>query len=510
MISNNSLSKSMCVSYLQSSNMSHDHRSTVVRPSFDCRLSMLKLCSVLVFVLMVGVGDVWADISLYTEGWESNHRESGTNNYTTTTKTYGSWTFYRSDAISNTGISGSYLARCRVAGSSTDSPYIVSSALTLSTDHISQVSWKCKGTTNISLTAYYSTDGSNWSVGKSATSLPSSSTSWSFNLDVTGTLYLKFVFTVASSTNSSRDGEIDDITVTGSHAAASKYTVSFETGTGNPTQANITEASGGAGITLPSVTPTCSGDGWALYGWAISACGSETSTAPTIVGKPGDTYKPESNITLYAVYAKGEYTKETSAITAGGKYIFAANSSGHNYIMSNDYQKPGDYGQLKGKLIDETTTNKYHVVDVPADYVFTIVTSASVSVSSGDWMIKNVVDNKYVSPDFKNFYVSSIGNADGNTITWNSGNSGWDVVNVYGSTNMLQYDAENNLFVSASPATSLLIYKETTTPSYFSNPTCCTPLGTINGSISLSKGKRTDSPKQNQTQDNSYVWQKIG
>ena len=38
----------------------------------------------------------------------------------------------------------------------------------------------------------------------------------------------------------------------------------------------------------------------------------------------------------------------------------------------------------------------------------------------------------------------------------------------------------------------------------------CTPLGSINGSISLSKGKRTDSPKQNQTQDNSYVWQKIG
>ena len=38
----------------------------------------------------------------------------------------------------------------------------------------------------------------------------------------------------------------------------------------------------------------------------------------------------------------------------------------------------------------------------------------------------------------------------------------------------------------------------------------CTLLGSINGSISLSKGKRTDSPKQNQTQDNSYVWQKIG
>lgn len=297
----------------------------------------------------------------------------------------------------------------------------------------------------------------------------------------------------------------------------SKYTVSFNTGTGNPTQADITEASGGAGITLPNVTPNCSDDGWALYGWAISACSSETAVAPSIVGKAGDTYNPAANTTLYAVYAKGEYTKETSAITAGGKYIFAANSSGHNYIMSNEYQKPGDYGQLKGKLIDETTTNKYHVVDVPADYVFTIVTSASVSVNSGDWMIKNVVDNKYVSPDFKNFYVSSIGNADGNTITWNSGNSGWDVVNVYGSKNMLQYDAENNLFVSASPATSLLIYKETATPNYFSNPSCaaCTAdptIGTaqLKGPISLSSIGVTVSGSNAGTncswEDYGFVW----
>ncbi len=282
--------------------------------------------------------------------------------------------------------------------------------------------------------------------------------------------------------NSSTGAFTFDVAVTGAIVitvtSSVVYTVSFSTGTGNPSQDAITEASGGAGITLPNVTPSCSGDGWLLYGWKTTAAlADETTTAPTIVGKPGDTYKPSGNITLYAVYAKGEYTKEISSITAGGKYIIAAYSSGHNYVMTNDYQKPGDYGQLKGKLIDETTTNKYHAANVHANYVFTIVTSASVDVASGDWMIKNIVDNKYVSPDFKNFYVSSIGNADGNTITWNSENSGWDIVNVYGSTNMLQYDAGNNLFISASPATSLLIYKETTTPKYNSAPECCTPLG---------------------------------
>lgn len=59
MISNNSLSKSMCVSYLQSSNMSHDGRSTVVRPSFDCRSKLLKYITVLALLLTVGVGNVW-------------------------------------------------------------------------------------------------------------------------------------------------------------------------------------------------------------------------------------------------------------------------------------------------------------------------------------------------------------------------------------------------------------------------------------------------------------------
>ena len=58
MISNNSLSKSMCASYLQSSNMSHDHRSTIVRPSFDCRSKLLKIVTVLALLLTVGVGNV--------------------------------------------------------------------------------------------------------------------------------------------------------------------------------------------------------------------------------------------------------------------------------------------------------------------------------------------------------------------------------------------------------------------------------------------------------------------
>ena len=43
----------------QCSDVGYDCRLTVVRPSFDRRSSMLKLCSVLAILLTVGVGDVW-------------------------------------------------------------------------------------------------------------------------------------------------------------------------------------------------------------------------------------------------------------------------------------------------------------------------------------------------------------------------------------------------------------------------------------------------------------------
>ena len=60
------------------------------------------------------------------------------------------------------------------------------------------------------------------------------------------------------------------------------YTVQFSTGTGNPTVSSRTEASGGAGITLPAgPTPACSEDGWTFIGWKETSACSSTTTAPT-------------------------------------------------------------------------------------------------------------------------------------------------------------------------------------------------------------------------------------
>ena len=78
-------------------------------------------------------------------------------------------------------------------------------------------------------------------------------------------------------------------------ATSTKYKVTFNAGSnGSCSTSSITEASAGAGVTLPDVTPN---SGYRFLGWAT------TSSATTAnAGTAGATYKPTSNITLYAVY----------------------------------------------------------------------------------------------------------------------------------------------------------------------------------------------------------------
>lgn len=79
------------------------------------------------------------------------------------------------------------------------------------------------------------------------------------------------------------------------------YTVRFDAEDGTCGTTSLTEASGGAGVILPAATATCAPAGWSFYGWATSTCSSTTS-APSIVGATGETYHPESDIKLHAVY----------------------------------------------------------------------------------------------------------------------------------------------------------------------------------------------------------------
>ena len=104
--------------------------------------------------------------------------------------------------------------------------------------------------------------------------------------------------------NSKVTGITDDTEITVTFKELPKYTVSFSVGTGVAVEA-ITQSAYNADITLPAGTPSaaCVDEGWTFAGWATAAVGTETTTAPTLLS---GTYKPASDITLYAVYKRTE------------------------------------------------------------------------------------------------------------------------------------------------------------------------------------------------------------
>lgn len=92
-----------------------------------------------------------------------------------------------------------------------------------------------------------------------------------------------------------------------------KYTVSFNAHGIATDPASLTEATAGAGVTLPSLTVDC-GD-WEFAGWATASVATATTTAPTLY-LAGANYKPSANITLHAVYKKTETSGGGGTTTA--------------------------------------------------------------------------------------------------------------------------------------------------------------------------------------------------
>lgn len=128
---------------------------------------------------------------------------------------------------------------------------------------------------------------------------------------------------------------ITQIEVTYTPSAPSTVTFNAQGGTCGTTE--LTEASGGAGVTLPDAAPSlsCASEGWAFYGWATARCASSTTTAPAIVGKAGDTYKPAADITLHAVYY--QLTGGTSTATFNPSTLKGLTK------LSSDTKRPAQY-----------------------------------------------------------------------------------------------------------------------------------------------------------------------
>ena len=200
-------------------------------------------------------------------------------------------------------------------------------------------------------------------------------------------------FTVTPSANT---------TITINFEALPKYTVTLDAGPGT-CAASVTEASAGAGVELP--TPTLNGCGeWTFAGWkTTSAVTTETTTKPTLIA--AGTYKPTSNITLYAVYQRTEitqggesseekvdfssqgYTNQQSISSYTGTDFSVAFNKGTN---SNDpkYYTSGTairiYGGGYFTISSESTITKI-VITFGSDDGSNAITASQGTYSNGTW-----------------------------------------------------------------------------------------------------------------------------
>ena len=110
-----------------------------------------------------------------------------------------------------------------------------------------------------------------------------------------------------------------------------RYTVSFNANTnGTCSTLSLTEASEGAGVTLPTATANY---GYNFLGWSTS------STATTASYSAGATYKPSADITLYAIYEVDENAPVLPA--AGSAITFDATKRYSEWVINsrlNDFK----------------------------------------------------------------------------------------------------------------------------------------------------------------------------
>lgn len=259
---------------------------------------------------------------------------------------------------------------------------------------------------------------------------------------------------------------------------AEKYTVTFYK-TAVTTQA-ITETSAGAGVTPPTMPATC-GD-WEFQGWSTADSDDEESSEEleTVTLTDGK-YYPSENITLYPVYTR----EATGTITISDVI---------------DYSKIGISGTTYTAWSNKTSNSSAVYAGKSAGGNTSIQLNAS--SPNGIWT------------------TTSGGTAKKVIIEWNSNTSNGRTIQIFGKSSAY---ASSDLY-SSTPATKgaqigtivkgtsteatlsadyayiglrsssnalyldkVTIQWETTgsTTYYYSYPTCCTPLGTINGSITL-------------------------
>lgn len=319
-----------------------------------------KLFAVLAMMLCLGVGNVWAVQSSEVANSASTSISDGDLFIIATAKSDGNYlttTVSSSWGICTTTLSDAALFTAHVDKSGNF--YLTCSAGTL------------VPATSKTFNAYNDGTSSNLSLNSTTGAIQnSSSTSWTLRYN---TSEGKARWYDSSTGNAMY---LFKVTIT-------PKTLTYDAGAGS-CKDDDTEASGGAGIVLPSATPSslCADDGWVFAGWKRTSAQTATTTIPTLY-KAGTRYYPNANETLYAVYRKGYYveidfesatsaytdwkfttiTSQKNTITAyTGAYYGNTDGKGSGSIESKStIAAPGNFSCYVSKESDNTTSSTWYV-----------------------------------------------------------------------------------------------------------------------------------------------------
>ena len=236
--------------------------------------------------------------------------------------------------------------------------------------------------------------------------------------------------------------------------------------------ATITEASAGAGVTLPS-RAGCAG--YTFAGWTKTWVTDQTewtTTAPTII--PAGSYTPTANENLYPVYTKTE--------DGGGEPV---------ETKTQTFQY--DTWEYGGSSTDKSSYRLFHdggYVESASDVDFSKLSKVIVYGGTfGGTSYNGISIKKADGTLWKNATVSGSKETGTNTITGGA--------SLTGSAKLRVYSTKGTASGTGVRISKVEVYtmEGGTTTSYISVPNCCTPLGTINGSINVSQLATPDPTK---------------
>ncbi|MCQ2323651.1 MAG: InlB B-repeat-containing protein [Paludibacteraceae bacterium] len=273
------------------------------------------------------------------------------------------------------------------------------------------------------------------------------------------------------------------LTITYTVAAADPYTVTFNAGSGTCSKSSLKEASAGAGVTLPTASPSssCATAGWTFAGWKETSAQTETTSAPTLYAV-GSNYKPSANCTLYAVYSKTESGGSGTTFSEYQQVALGGTIADGKYLISNGSYTMAGSGKTGASFSPSTTEA------TAKEYTIT-------TLGSGVFTIKGP-DNKYVGGSTGSTTLSFSENTPSdNNYKWTYNSTG---INFQGqTTRYLRANGTTDFrnYTSSGGGTTTYLYKRVetsggTTTTYNSNPDCGPSTYTVdfvsgsNGSVS--------------------------